>query len=408
MGPEGIGHEYYRRPHGSEEESSFELLPDVMTKEQFAELDREQEFFLEEVSELFPIDPGDEELKRFTSDHLDKRFKKGDRQFAAAGRPLSAIHKTPLVRLQQDYRLGNTNTCAERLLLDAADQEGVVLGDMNVYRGENVEVVDGKMRTIQERGGTRDKDKKNVMRHMVAPCAYCREGLCHHNPNAMVIMPPGILGVGENTIKLPAFMTYPEDNLFRKDDPLRAEFVQKGLVNLLQARKMQKEYFKKVAKKFPLQEQDKALVTNAYQDLQRTPLTEDPYVLIRARTITDEVIEEGGEIEPPPKRYRYLDYKRNDVELRFVDEVLEVPRLPTDTERRGSSQALHVFLEFYREPGSYNSRLMLPNADTRQRMIERFRRSFFLMTLDDEVVKLPVLTLYPNRYKRFDKGSGRV
>lgn len=292
---EGIGHEYYRRPHGSLEESSFELSRDVMTKEQFKELDIEQEQFLKEIAELFPVNGEDEQLKRFTSDHLDKRFKKGDRQFAAAGRSMHS-HRPPLVRLQQDYRLGNTNTCAERLLLDAADQEGLTLVDMNVYRGENVEVVGGRMQTIQERGGKGDQEKKNVMRHMVAPCAYCREGLCHHNPEAMVIMPPGILGVGRNTIKLPAFMTYPEDNLFRKDDPLEQKFSQIGLTKLLDARRRQKEFFRRVSKRYPLEDQDKALVTNAYTDLGTKPVTEYPYVLIRARTITDEKVEEGEKL----------------------------------------------------------------------------------------------------------------
>lgn len=399
---------YYRRPHGSEEENAFELAKDVLSKEQFMNLDRDQELFLEEVSKLFRVDEDDEGLKIFTSDYLDKRFKKGDRQFAAAGRRLRSYGHSPLIRLQQDYRLGNTNTCAERLLLDAADQEGAQLADLVAYRGENIEVRDGKLQTIQERGGLADKNKKNVMRHMVAPCAYCREGLCHHNKTAMVIMPPGILGVEKSTMKLPAFMTYPEDDLFQREDPLLKKLELSGDSKLITARQKQKEFLKKIAKMHPLQDKDKALIVDSFEEMRQVRQTEDPYVLIRARTITGQNIEEAGEIEPDPKRYRYLEYKRNDIELRFVDEVLEIPRLPTDTEKRGSSQALHVFLEIYREPNSDRTKLMLPNADTRQRMIERFPRSFFLMRLDGEFVKLPVLLLYPNRYKRFDKNEGRI
>lgn len=400
--------QYYRRPHSSQSELGLELAHDVMSREQFRELDERQENFMIETAHLFPVNKGDEGLKVFTSDYLKHRFEKGDRQFAAGGEDFRSGKQ--LARLQQDFRLGNTNTCAERLLLDAAHTEGLTLGRMAVYRGENVELVNGQLQTLQKRGGNGSEKEKNTMRHLVCPCAYCREGLCHHNKTAMIIMPPGVLNVGKNTIKLPAFMTYPEDDLFQAEDPLELELRElgAGASELLTARKMQKVFFKTIAKKYPLTDADKALVIDAHKNISKQLITEDPYVLIRARTITNETIEKSDEVAPSPKRYSYLDYKRNDVELRFVDEVLEVPHLPSDPNQTGSSHALHVFLELYRGAGKNENNLILPNADTRQRIIERFRRSFILTRMDGEIVKIPTILLYPNRYKRFDKQAGRM
>ena len=135
---EGERLDFYRNPETFLKEKDLHLAPDVMTREQFWILDEKQEKFLLETSRLFPPDSAVQRLKFFASQFINKRFKKGDRQFAAVGRAATGLKKL-LGRLQQDFRLGNTNTCAERLLLDAAREKRVVLGSMVVYRGERVE-----------------------------------------------------------------------------------------------------------------------------------------------------------------------------------------------------------------------------------------------------------------------------
>jgi hypothetical protein len=417
--------EMYRGGHGEVLESSLRVSPDVMTDEEFQKFDERQERFLMEVSELFPPDEEDEKLKRFASEHIGARFWKGFRQFCAAGK--SALNKgEPLWRLQHDHRLGNTNTCAERLLLAAAHRDKQVLDSITVYRGENVHVEDGKLLSRQATGDKKEEhnqstQKKPVMRHMVTPCAYCREGLCRHNPNCMVIMPPGILPKAEKdntnktTIKLPAFMLYPQEELFQKDDPLEQRLLSQGQESqkLLEARKKQKEFFKQLAKEHPLTDGDRELLKRSFESLGEKPETKKPFVLIGGRTKTDRVVEFSGEIPmpPDPEDLSYVDYPRNEVEVLFVDEVLEEPPVHSvDEQSPKPSHSLNVFVELYREPGSKAVKLQLPNADTRQRILDRFRNSFILVNLDGEVVKLPTAAFVPNRYKRVDKQAknGRV
>lgn len=419
--------EYYRGGHGPILEATEHLSPDVMTNEEFAKFDENQEKFLMEVSKLFPLDDEDQELKEFASDHIGKRFWKGFRQFCAAGRAKFSYGK-PISRLQHDHRLGNTNTCAERLLLAAAHRAKQILDSITVYRGENVEVSDGKLHSLQATAEKKDEIKldengqplkRPVMRHMVTPCAYCREGLCRHNPDCMVIMPPGILEKqekgkkDEGSVKLPAFMLYPQDDLFRKDDPLEQRLVNEGKTKLLQARRAQKDFFRKLAKEYPLTQGDRELLQGTRDSIIKQPETKKPFLLIHGRTKTDRVVKLGDEVPMPldPNDLSYVDYPRNEVEVLFVDEVLEEPPFPPGTEvDPKSSHSLNVFVELYREPGSDQVRLQLPNADTRQRILDRFRNSFILVDLDGETVKLPIAAFVPNRYKRLDKKAkkGRV
>ena len=397
------GLDHYKSLAGSVPESELRLSSDIMTTEQFQELDTRQEEFLIEASLAFPVLKADQDLKKFASSHLDPRFKKGDRQFCAAG---SSRNGKLLWQLQDDYRLGNANTCAERFLLDEADTTGETLDSITVYRGENISITDNTLHTLKENGGENHITEKPTMRHMVGPCAYCREGVCRHNQTAMIIMPPGILSRDKTSIKLPAFLTYPQEDLFEENDPLKEKLTQSGTPELLEARIKQKEFFKEIAKKYPVTDADRALLNEAYQDLARQPATDDPYMLIRALTITNQPVEVSGIVPPPqdPKHQSYLDYPRNPVEVRFVHELLEQPPFPSSSKRRaGSPHSLHTFLELYREPGQNDPKLLLPNADTRQRMVERFQRSFILVSLDGEIVKLPLILFYPNRYKRLDK-----
>lgn len=338
---------YYRGGHGPILETSDRRPTDVMSDADFEKFDRHQEDFLMEVARDFPIDGEDEELKSFASEHIGARFWKGFRQFCAAGRVLNS-YGSPLWSLQHDHRLGNTNTCAERVLLAIAHRKKQIINSLTTYRGENVEVINGQLHSLQATGDKKpakeDGDsRKPVMRHMVTPCAYCREGICRHNPDCMVIMPAGVLKPGNNTMKLPAFMLYPDENLFKADDPLAQRLWQEGKTKLLEARRKQKEYFKELAKKYPLTEQDIEMLKGAEENINQHPQTNKPFVLIRGRTVTDRVVEMDGDIAMPadPADLSYVDYPRNEVEVLFVDEALEEPPV------RGSSPApphsLNVF-----------------------------------------------------------------
>ena len=396
--------EFYKGLTISVPESELRLSSDVMTRERFDQLDLAYEEFLIEVSQLLPQDERDDTLKRFTSEHLDARFKKGDRQFCAGG-STADLGQEPLWALQEDYRLGNTNTCAERSLLDEADQQKKIIVNMTVYRGERLEVgPDGSIQTLQERGGARGREKA-VMRHMVTPCAYCREGYCHHNPAGMVIMPRGILKPNEKakTMKVPVFLLYPQEDLFQDKDPL-LEKLQSGNPGLARAREMQREFFKKIIKDSPPTDADRSMYTEAYKELASQPVSDKPYMLIRARTITNKIVETSGNVPLANGDFNYLEYRRNPVQARFVTKLLEEPHFPPSEEKRpGSSHSLNVFLELYRAPGSKEIKLMLPNADTRQRIIERFQRSYILQQFEGELVKVPTVLFYPSRYKRMDK-----
>jgi hypothetical protein len=208
-------------------------------------------------------------------------------------------------------------------------------------------------------------------------------------------------------------MLYPQDDLFQKDDPTQQRLAEQGKIKLAEARRKQKEFFKQLAKEYPLTAKDKELLAGSFESLKKQPQTQKPFVLLKGRTKTDRVVEFGDQIPLPPdsEDLSYVDYPRNEVEVLFVDEVLEDPPFPhSENPSPKPSHSLNVFVELYREPGSDKVRLQLPNADTRQRILDRFRNSFILVNLDGEIVKLPIAAFVPNRYKRIDKQykNGRV
>jgi hypothetical protein len=393
-------------------DSALKLSSDVMSREQFEAFDERQERYLIQESKNFPLTEHDRELKKYTSKVVGVRFRKGDRQFCAAAWT-SPPEEQPLYDLQEDYRLGNADTCAERHLLDQAEQKKKTAETIAVYRGENVVIDEGQLQTLQVRGGQNHIGDRPVMRHMVGPCAYCREAICKHNPSAMIMMPKGILSKDEkqHIMKVPAFLTFPDNDLFEADDPLLKKLEASNRPDLVAARKRQKDFFRKIAAEYPLTDADRVLLTEAYTDLENTPLTDEPYLLIRARTIINKAIEVADEIPPalPKEHFSYLDYPRNKVEVRFVHELLEEAPFPASTERNpGSAHSLHVFVELFRHPGSKEVSLLVPNADTRQRMVERFQRAFIIVNLDGQPAKLPFILFCPNRYKRLDKVGGRA
>jgi hypothetical protein len=237
----------------------------------------------------------------------------------------------------------------------------------------------------------------------------------------MVIMPPGILRTGQeakrfgNVIKLPVFMIFPQNNVLFKeeDDDLLQDLMKSKEEKLVAARREQRGFIREMARKHALTKSDYELHEKALQHFETAPVSNNPYMLISGRSITGQYLEVGGPIQPEPEedQFSYLDYPRNKVEFEFVWKLLEEPHIPASHKRRpGSAHALDTFLELRRNPGESEPSLVLPNADTRQRMTERFLRSYILTSMDGELAKIPTILLNPNRYKRFDKGAkgGRV
>ncbi len=396
------------------ESSPLALSPEMMSDQEFSALDQTQEEFVIRVSASFPLNPADERLKSYVSRKLGPNFIKGHTQFCAGGR-LQGDDSKLISDFQEDFRLGNADTCAERFLMDQARQNGKIIRVMTTYRGEEMEVApadDGlyKLQTLQTRGGKNHNSKNNaVMRHMVVPCAYCREGLCNHNKTSMVVMPPGILSPEKNSIKVPAFITYPEQDLFQKDDPLLRQLQVSGATDLVQARRQQKAFFVEIASEYPITEKDQDFYNRALEDVAKPPVTDKPFMLVRGITTIGEVVEVGDYVDLPedPNDFNYLEYKRNLVETRFFHKMSGRP----DGKEHSIHKATHplrMFGEFYRPAGSTEVQMVLPNADSRQRIIERYNRSLIMHPIDGKLAQFPSLLLVPNRYKRFDKLGGRV
>jgi|SRR3989344_4794589 len=399
------GVEYFKGQLGLNPEVDLSLAKGVLTKENYRELNREYQEFILSVSELFPVSIDDEELKDYASEVLDKRFKKGNRQFCSAART-KASYGRPRTDLQEDYRLGNADTCAERFLLDQLYTENLQLDSLVTYRGENVVNEGGVLHTLKDRGGEQKKQHKGVMRHLVGPCTYCREGLCDHDPASMVILPPAVPRPRKSTIKVPAFMLYPDMGLFTKHDLLEEKLKKIDSPQLLEARRRQKEFFKKITSRFVASEEDHEVYNLALKEMQLEQKTYDPAYVFCARTVGDELISEKGAEKPQP--FSYLKYNRNDVQTRFVHKLHEQRHVPPSTERNpGSPHSLHVFVGLERDPKTDEVKTILPNADTRQKLAENFKFGFILMKTNGELVKVPWILLMPEPYQRLDKAGAR-
>lgn len=400
------GVEYYSGQLGLKAESDLALAKDVLTREQYRALDKEYQEFILSLSDLFTVTIDDEELKDYASEVLDKRFKKGNRQFCSAARTKRSYGR-PHGDLQEDYRLGSADTCAERFLLDDIYRQNLELDSLVTFRGENVVNEEGVLHTLKDRGGEKSKkQKKGVMRHMVAPCIYCREGLCDHDPATMVIMPPATLRPGKNTIKLPAFILYPDSGLFSEHDPIEKKLKKAGSPELLEARRRQKEFFRQVSSRYKVLPEDEEVYQQALIDMQQEPKTYDPSFVFRARTVANRPIVETG--SERPQQFSYLKYSRNDIQTRFVHKLHEERHVPPAKERNpGSPHSLQVFVGLERNPQTDEVKTILPNADTRQKLAENFKFGFVLLKVNGHLVKAPWILFMPEPYKRVDKAGAK-
>ncbi len=398
---EGDGVVYYEGSVGAPPEDSLSLDSKVMTLEQFRELDKEYQEFILDVSDSFEVTIDDEELKDYASEVLDVRFVKGYNQFCSAARAKNS-YGVPHRKLQEDYRLGNADTCAERLVLDEMHREKLEVDNIVTYRGENITNRDGVVHTIKEHGGVSRGRNKGVMRHMVGPCIYCREGMCNHNPATMVILPPATLRPEKTTMKLPAFMLYPDEGVFMEKDPLEEKLKQANNPLILEARRKQREFFKKVVEQCEVSLEDEKLYKEAYDNMQKEPASNDPYYLFRARTVTNQGVEEAG--PEPVQTFSYLKYSRNDVSIRFINKLIEQPPFhPDNPERPGRGHSLNVLTALERDPRTNEIKTILPNADTRQKLAENFKLSFIMLKVGEKLIKVPYALLMPEPYKRVDK-----
>ncbi len=406
------GVEYYSGQLGLKPETDLQLARDVLTKEQYHELDKEYQEFILSLSDLFPVTIDDEEVKDYASEVLRVRFKKGNRQFCSACRTKDSYGR-PRRDLQEDYRLGNADTCAERFLLDEIYRANQAVDALATYRGENVINDSGILRTLKDRGAGQDgkevvseKQNKGVMRHLVGACTYCREGLCQHDPTAMVIMPPATLRPGRTTMKLPAFLLYPDSGLFDKYDPLEEKLKKSGTPELLEARRRQKEFIYSVARRYPILPEDQNIYDQSLEDMSTEPKTYDPCYVFRARTVANQPIVETGPEKPQP--FSYLKYSRNDVQTRFIHKLHEQQHVPPSSERNpGSPHSLQTFVGLERDPETNEVKTILPNADTRQKLAENFKYGFVLMKINGEMLKVPWILLMPEPYKRVDKQGAK-